>query len=106
MADSGININLSKWYHGVIAIMPLIALLGSGWFWLDTRYMHKEISDTRFIELQIRIVQSNVRDYNRRIDAGEDLNAQETLEYDMEKDQLKFLMNERNKVLDIGGLPE
>lgn len=106
MADSGININLSKWYHGVIAIMPLIALLGSGWFWLDTRYMHKEISDTRFIELQIKIVEGNVKAYNRIIAEGIVLGPQDQLEFDMEKDQLRFLMTERNKILGIGGLPE
>ena len=103
---AGITINLAKWWHGLIAALPILALVGSFALWLDTRYMHREISDTRFIELQIRIVQGNVRSFNRRIDNGEELNSQETLEFEMEKDQLKFLMNERNKILDIGGLPE
>ena len=103
---AGVTINLSKWYHGLIAALPLLALLGSFALWLDTRYMHREISDTRFIELQIKIVERTVQDYNRRIDAGEVLNAQDQLDFEMEKAQLMFLMNERNKVLDLGGLPE
>lgn len=100
------NEKLSKVYTEILRALPLLALLGTAILWIDTRYMHREISDTRFIELQIKIVRDNVQEYNRRIDNGEEFGAQEQLEFDMEKDQLRFLMNERNKILDLGGLPE
>ena len=72
---SGININLSKWYHGLIAILPLLALIGSFWLWLDTRYMHKEISDNRHLSLQIDVVNLQLMEYNRIIDSGQALTA-------------------------------
>lgn len=96
----------SKFYTEFLRALPVLALLGTLVLWIDTRYMHREISDTRFLEIRIEIVRDNVQEYHRRIDAGETLSAQEQLEFDMEKDQLRFLMNERNKLLDLGGLPE
>ncbi len=96
----------SKFYTEFLRALPVLALLGTVVLWIDTRYMHREISDTRFLEIRIEMVSDNVQEYNRRIDAGETLSAQEQLEFEMEKDQLRFLMNERNKLLDLGGLPE
>lgn len=101
-----INITLSKVYTEALRALPLLALLGTSIMWVDTRYMHKEISDTRFIEIQIKIVERNIRDYHRMIEEGVELSPSEKMELEMEQDQLKFLRNERNKVLDLGGLPE
>ncbi len=101
-----VNINLTKWYHFVVAIVPVVAMIATGFMWMDTRYMHKEISDTRFIELQIRIVEGHIRDYNRIVDNNGDLSADDIFENDMDVDQLKNLMAERNKILGIGGLPQ
>ena len=89
-----------------MALAPLVAMLATAWFWFDTRYMHRTISDTRFIELQIRIVQGDIRDHNKMLDAGVTLSAEQRMQFDLDKDQLKFLMSERNKILGIGGLPE
>ncbi len=101
-----VKINLTKWYHFVVAIVPVVAMLATGFMWMDTRYMHKEISDTRFIELQIRIVEGHIRDHNRIVDAGGELSAEDVFENEMDVDQLKNLMAERNKILGIGGLPQ
>lgn len=101
-----IKINLTKWYHFVVATVPVIAMIATGFMWMDTRYMHKEISDTRFIELQIRIVEGHIRDHTRVIDAGGQVSADDTVKHTMDIDQLKNLMNERNKILGIGGLPK
>ena len=101
-----VKINLTKWYHFVVAIVPVVAMIATGFMWMDTRYMHKEISDTRFIELQIRIVEGHIRDYNRIVDNNGDLSADDVFENEMDVDQLKNLMAERNKILGIGGLPQ
>lgn len=103
---TGFTLNLSKWYHGVIAILPVLALIGSFWLWLDTRYMHKEISDNRFIQLQIDIVSGQLMDYNRIIDEGRELSAKELQDYDMYKFRLQMLEQERSKKLGIGDLPQ
>jgi len=70
-----LSINLTKWYHFILAVVPLVAMIATGMLWLDTRYMHKEMSDTRFIELQIRIVEGHIRDITRIRDAGGELSA-------------------------------
>ena len=101
-----VNISLSKWYHGVIALLPVLALIGSFWLWLDTRYMHKEISDNRFIQLQIDVVSGQLTHYNRMIDDGTSLSAKEIQDYEMYKCRLQMLEQERSKKLQIGGLPE
>lgn len=99
---SNVTINLTKWYHFVLGAIPLLALVGTTIMWIDTRYMHREISDTRFIEMQLRLVQMQVRHYNSRIRAGEVLTPEETIQFELDKDQLKLLLGERNKILGIG----
>lgn len=97
-----ITLNLTKWYHFIIAAMPIFASLVTFVLWFDTRYMHREISNTRFNELQIRIIQSQVRDYHEMVKNGEELTITEQMQFDLDKDQLKYLMSERNKLLGIG----
>lgn len=99
---SNVTINLTKWYHFVLGAIPLVAVIATTIMWIDTRYMHREISDTRFIEMQLRLVQMQVRQYNTRIKAGEVLTPEEQIQFDLDKDQLKLLLAERNKILGIG----
>ena len=101
-----VSINLTKWYHFVIAIVPIISMIATAWMWMDTRYMHKEMSDTRFIELQIRIVDGHIRDYTRIVDNGGTLSATDEIKLTMDLAQLQNLMLERKKMLGIGGLPQ
>ena len=68
--------------------------------------MHKEISDNRFIQLQIDIVSGQLMDYNRIIDEGRELSAKELQDYDMYKFRLQMLEQERSKKLGIGDLPQ
>ncbi len=102
---SGVSINLTKWYHFALAIVPLVSLIATSLMWMDTRYMHKEMSDTRFIELQIRIVEGHIRDYTRVRDNGGVLSAGDEIKLNMDTAQLQNLMVERNRMLGIGGLP-
>ena len=103
---SGVTINLSKWYHGLVAALPVLALIGSFWLWLDTRYMHKEISDNRHLVLQMDVINLQLMEFNRMIDAGADLSAQQQQEFDMLKFRLQLLEKERQDSLQLGGLPE
>ena len=103
-----VNLSLTKWWHYLVAtaaaLGPVITLLVSAWLWFDTRYMHREISDTRFIELQIKIVQGHIRDYHRL----DEPSPEDTTNYELDVDQLKNLQQERNRILGIAtlGLPE
>ena len=101
-----IKIDVPKILNFFKVIVPVIAMIATAGMWIDTRYMHQDISNTRFIELQIRIVQGHIRDYTRLVDAGDIINANDTVQHEMDKDQLKNLMEERNKILGLGGLPE
>lgn len=101
-----LNINLTKLGTFIKVIVPVIAMVATAGMWIDTRYMHQDISNTRFIELQIRIVQGHIRDYTRIVDADGIISANDTVQHEMDIDQLKNLMAERNKILGIGGLPE
>ena len=103
---SGVTINLSKWYHGLVALLPLFALIGSFWLWLDTRYMHKEISDNRHIRLQIDVVNLQLMEYNRRIDAGGELDAEDRQKFETLKFRLQLLEQKDQERLQLGGLPE
>lgn len=97
-----ITINIKQSYKVLLASLPLIGAIATGIMWIDTRYMHKEISDTRFIELQIKIIEGQLKHYNRMIDSGQTLSSEDTIRYDLDKEQLKELIKERNRILGIG----
>ena len=101
-----ITINMPKVFNFIKVIVPVVAMVATAGMWIDTRYMHRDISNTRFIELQIRIVQGHIRDYTRIVDANGVITASDNVQHEMDMDQLKNLMSERNKILGIGGLPE
>lgn len=81
--------------------VPLIMMLVAGAMWLDARYMHKQLSDVRYLELQIRINEMEVSDLEDRIDAGEQLTSEEKRLYDIYIGQIETLMKERNRQLGI-----
>lgn len=95
-------INFNKWYHWLLASLPLLGLLGSLMLWVDTRHMHKDIADVRFIGLQIRIIDGHIRDYTRL----ENPTTADKVLYELDRDQLTNLKKERNRELGIGDLPE
>ena len=105
-----VNVSLTKWWHYIVAVVatvgPIITFCATAWLWLDTRYMHREISDRRSVDTQIMIIQGHLRDYTRIIDSGRELSAQDELNYDLDKTRLQNLQAERNRLLGIGGLPE
>jgi hypothetical protein len=110
---SGFTINVNKWYHGLLGALPLLALIGSFWLWLDTRYMHvemgtqlKQISDGRHIQLQMDIIKLQLMDFNRRIDGGHALTTQEQQDFDMLKFRLQLLEEEKKNSQNYGGLPQ
>jgi len=100
-----VTVNLSKWYHGLIAMLPLLALIGSFWLWLDTRYMHREIAQQQYTVLRYELALEKVKTFERLREDGHELDASERVEYNQAKTKLEFAQNEYNKMLG-GGLPE
>ena len=88
-----------KWF---VNYGSLIALFVSAGFWVDSRYMHRDSSDFRHVETQMMILEGHMRDHHRWVSAGNAVNHDEQLQYDMDKEQYKLLQKERNRILGIG----
>ena len=99
-----LTINVTKWYHLALALAPVISLIIVSVMWVDVRYLHKEIADNRFIELQIKIAEGHIQDYHRFIDSGGKPSPLERMKYESDADQLKKLIDEKNKNLGIGNI--
>ena len=97
-----VTINLNKWYHWLIASLPLLGLLGSLTLWVDTRHMHKDIADIRWLDVQILIIDGHILDYTRI----ENPTTADTIAYELSRDQLNLLKGERSKELGLGDLPQ
>lgn len=90
----------------VIPLTPIIALIGSATLWWDSRYMHKEMSNARYIDQQIRVVQIELDVFYRFIDSGATLTAKQQSRFDALKMEENNLKSERQKQLGIGDLPQ
>lgn len=99
---ANVSINLTKWWHVLLLLIPFFGSLATAAMWLDTRYMHRQISDSRYIETQIKIIEGQMRDYHRIMDSGGVLSQEDMLKFELDKEQLKNLQKERNKILGIG----
>ena len=97
---------IKKWYKRLILFGPvlgtLVGMMITGALWLDTRYMHKEISDLRHIDTQMLLLEMRIEMYGKIEEAGGTLSVNEKIKYDMYKDQLKEIMKVRQEIMDIG----
>ena len=95
---------MNKWLKWAINIVPLLAAIFTTVLWVDTRYMHKDISDARFIDMQMAMYERYVKVHERRIDReGYKPSEEEKREYDLMVNALTEMEKARNKVL---GLPQ
>ena len=92
------NPHVKKAVIVLCTVLPLLSLIGQGVMYVDTRYMHKEISDTRYIDLQIRIIEGHIRDYERLKDTGANLNSSDESAYQTDLKQLDHLLKERQRM--------
>lgn len=100
------TINIKKWYHAVILSLPLWTAMCIAIGWVEFRYMHKKIADTRYIDLQITIIEGHIRDYNRMIDQGIKPSARDETENEQDMIRLSYLEKKRGKMLGLEDLPE
>jgi len=96
-----ITVNISKWWHAVIAATPLLAMVATTAMWIDTRYMHREISERQYINLQYDMIEYHVRSYKKLIEEGHDLTVDEEMDYEARQRQLEFLEDERNRIMGL-----
>lgn len=83
--------------------LPILATVATFSLWVDTRYMHKTISDVRHIDLKIIILDRELKDWDRRMDKeGYILSPEEQREYDLFKSTIDFLSKERDKAVGLG----
>lgn len=83
-----------------IQLLPVISFCGTLALWADTRYMHKDMSDARHLELQIEFYDRQLTLWDRRIDKeGYSLNSEELREYELFEETIKRLKQQRLKIL-------
>lgn len=97
------NTNLKKAVAIVLTVIPILSALWTTIIWIDTRYMHKEISDIRFVDVQLIVAQGHMRDYERMISKGMIMTEEEKTEYDLEKQKYIYLTQERDKLMGLIG---
>lgn len=84
--------------------LPIIATAATLVLWVDTRYMHKSISDIRYIDLQIAFYEREMKDHERKIDdQGYTPSEEEKREYNTMDHSVKTLNLRRDKLI---GLPQ
>ena len=98
-----VTLNLTKWWHFVATIVPVVGLIISAMFWMDVRYMHKEISDNRHIELQYKIVTVQMNKYHQMQADKIQLTPAQITAFKALEIEFIFLETERNKLMGIGG---
>lgn len=77
-------------------------VLIQGGLYMDTRYMHKEMSDARHLDLQITLYEREMKFYERRIDqGGYNPTLEEKREYNMLLKSIEVLGAERNKIIGL-----
>jgi hypothetical protein len=94
----------------LLRLLPVLMLITSIVYWVDARYMHKQafsiyndISDFRYNDLQIRVLEARLKIYTATLNSGGELSPDERVQYDTDLEQLKDLMKERNKALGLLG---
>lgn len=80
-----------------IKFLPVLALGVTMVMWVDTRYMHKQVSDIRYTNIQIQVLESQVSAYHKI----ESPTAEETLEYERLKQRLAKHREEWDALLGI-----
>ena len=92
----------ARWVKVTLAILPLFFTISSGLFWIDTRYMHKSIAESQFLELQLIVYTRALKFYERKIDnEGYTPTTEETREYNLLLDTVSDLNVRRNKELGL-----
>lgn len=128
---SNVTINVTKWYHFVLAIGSVIAMLSGTIVWVDSRYIHHDEFElaaskaeleltaskregkaaaraayNQSINLQYMIVQGRVETYAQMVLDGKQLTAQQTINQDDYLKQYAFLTSEKNRLMMGLGVPD
>ena len=95
-----------KWTKIIASSTAVVIATGSViWntaIWIDSRYIYRNISDQRWIDTQIMVLRSDIREYNRHIASGNIPSEQEAIDYDLAKSRLEWLLEERDKLMGMG----
>lgn len=83
-------------------IFPLASACAVFILWVDARYMLRDMSDARFLDIRITMVEREVVRHERKVDKdGYVPTVQENREYSLLVTTLGALEKERNKVLGL-----
>ena len=127
---SNVTINVTKWYHFVLAIGSIIAMLSGAVVWVDSRYVHRNdfnlaadkaaleleaskmetaaasnASYTQSINLQYMIVEGRLESYEHMRLEGREFTAEQVVRYNDYLKQYEFLTAEKNRLMMGLGVP-
>ena len=87
--------------RAIAAILGVATMLAPAIMWIDGRYMHSDIANIRYIDLQLSLIEKNVRDYQRLVDTKAVITAADETNYHLDVETIKELQQQRNKLLGI-----
>jgi hypothetical protein len=127
---SNVTINVTKWYHFVLAIGSVVAMLGGAVAYVDSRYTHRdafelsaekavvkleatenarknaaEAAYEQSINLQLMIVEGRVEWYAQMRADNRPFTTQQNIKESNYTKQLEFLIGEKNRLMTGAGMP-
>jgi hypothetical protein len=87
--------------RSIAAILGVVTMITPLILWVDDRYMHNDIANIRYIDLQINLIEKNLRDYQRLVDTRAIVTAADETNYQLDISSIRELQKQRNKMLGI-----
>lgn len=94
--------NRARYIKVILTVLPFIFTMASGLLWIDTRYMHKEMAEAQYAEIQLVLYTRSLKFYERKIDKeGYVPSTEETREYNLLLKTVEALTEKRNESLGL-----
>lgn len=90
------TINLEKWWHILIGVVPLMTAIVTTAIWLDQRHLSSRDAYLQNITLQILIIEGHITDYERAKNLNFTPSDREIAEYHSNKYKLDILRREKD----------
>lgn len=90
------TINLTKWWHILIGVIPLVTTIITTGLWLDKRHLSARDAYLQNVTIQILIIEGHVTDFERAKSLNFVPTDREIAEYESNKFKLNALKTERD----------
>lgn len=90
------TINITKWWHSLIGVIPLVTAITGAAYWLDSRHVSSEDSYLQNITIQMLIIEGHILEFDRMERLNYTPSVKELEYHKSNKDKLKRLEHERD----------